>query len=155
MAIDKEAIRAMLRKAAGRKENGACPVCVSVNLETITIDGVEQDFCPQCNGIFLDHGEAADFAEGIEDFPDFNWSWNLKTLSAKKCPRHPEEYMWELPYHQSSNLLVDYCAICKGIWLDFSEIGELEKIVANVTDPKARNSKIAAEMKKKNLISLT
>lgn len=155
MAINKEAIRAMLRKASGRKESGPCPVCVSVNLETIIIDGVEQDFCPQCHGIFLDYGEAADFAEGVEDFPDFDWSWNHKTLSQKKCPKHPDEYMWEMPYHKGKSLLIDYCAICKGIWLDFAEIGELEQIVADATDPKARNSKLAAEMEKKNLIVLT
>jgi Zn-finger nucleic acid-binding protein len=155
MAIDKEAIRAMLRKAAGRVENGPCPVCPGVQLETITIDDTEQDFCPQCNGIFLDKGEAADFGEGLDDFPDFKWSWEHRELSNKKCPRHPEQFMWEVPYHQGENLKVDICQECQGIWLDFSEIGELERIMADVTDPKLRNAKLAAEMERKGLISLT
>jgi Zn-finger nucleic acid-binding protein len=155
MAIDKEAIRAMLRKAAGRVENGPCPVCPGTMLETIEIDGVTQDFCPKCNGIFLDHGEAADFAEGDSDFPDFEWSWSQKQLSAKRCPRHPDEFMYEVPFYNGRDLLVDVCPICKGIWLDHSEIGTLETIMADITDPEVRNARLLDEMKKKGLIALT
>ena len=152
MPIDKEKIRAMIRAKSGIKVGGPCPVCETVNLETIEVEGVEQDFCSQCNGIWLDKGEAAEIAEGVQDFPDFDWSWANKKISKKKSPRFPDQFMWELPYIQGKNLKIDYCEASGGMWLDCSEIAELEIIVADNTDPNMRLHKMAADLKKSGYI---
>ena len=155
MPIDKEAIRAMIRKRAGIETGGPCPVCPDVNLDVLKVEGVDQDFCPQCHGIWLDSGEAAEVGEGIQDFPNFDWSWAQRKESAKKSPRHPELNLWEVPYAEDHSLKVDYCEKSKGIWLDCSEISQLEVIMADNTNPTERLYKLFDDMKKSGYICVS
>lgn len=154
MALDKEKIRQMMRERAGIKNGGPSPIHPEVLLESMTIEGVEVDFCPKSHGIWLDQGEAADLSEGISDFPDFDWSWSHKVQSSKKSPRYPQENLWELPYSRDSDLKVDYCEKSKGIWLDAAEFARLEIIMADGTSHEDRISKLYAHMKANGLISL-
>jgi len=154
MPNDKEKIRQMIRKKAGMKTTGACPVCVSQDLNTLVVEGVEQDFCDSCFGIWLDAGEACDLAEGLADFPDFSWSWSQRREGKKPSVRHPEKTMWELPYAKGEDLLVDYCPVSKGIWLDGSELPKLEQIVADRVDPGQRLHKLALDMSREGYINL-
>ncbi|MBW7876913.1 MAG: zf-TFIIB domain-containing protein [Candidatus Cloacimonetes bacterium] len=154
MRIDKEKIRQMIRAQAGIVSSAKCPVCVSEDLMPMKIEGVEQDFCSKCNGIWLDAGEAADIAEGVSDIPDFVWSWSLRKPSKKLSPRHPSEMMWEMPYARGHELMIDYCEKSKGIWLDQSELYHLERIVADNTTHQDRVGKLVDNMKKQGLISL-
>lgn len=154
MPLDKEKIREMIRAKAGIKLGGPSPAFPEVTLETMTIEGVQIDFCPKSHGIWLDHGEAADLGEGIQDFPDFEWSWNERKASQKKSPKYPDEYMWELPYDKNHDLKIDYCERSRGIWLDASEIGTLELIMADNTDPKQRLYKLYEDMKNNGYICL-
>jgi len=47
MALDKEKIRQMMRERAGIKNVGPSPIHPEVLLESMTIEGVEVDFCPK------------------------------------------------------------------------------------------------------------
>lgn len=155
MPLDKEKIREMIRLKANIRKGGPSPIFPEVSLESMTIEGVEIDFCPKSHGIWLDCGEASDIGEGLQDFPDFEWSWNQRKLSSKKSPKYPQELMWELPYDQKYDLKVDYCEKSKGIWLDASEISNLEIIMANNTDPQQRLHKLYEDMKKNGYVSLS
>jgi Zn-finger nucleic acid-binding protein len=154
MPIDKEKIRQMIRKRAGMHSTGSCPVCVSEKLNILVVEGVEQDFCDSCFGIWLDAGEASSLAEGLSDFPDFDWSWSQRKQGKKRSVRHPEQSMCELPYAKGEDLIVDYCPLSKGIWLDGSELGKLELIIADHEDPAQRLHKLAREMTKEGYICL-
>lgn len=155
MKIDKEKIRQMIRAQAGLISTAKCPVCPDVDLSPMHLEGVTQDFCPKCHGIWLDAGEAASIGEGAQDFPDFSWSWARRKPSMKPSPRHPAETMWELPYCDGYSLMVDFCEKSKGIWLDCSELHEMERILADRTSHKDRVSLLLRQMKKEGLISLT
>ena len=155
MPLDKEKIRAMIREKAGIKKGGPSPAFPEVSLESMTIEGVEVDFCPKSHGVWLDHGEAADIGEGIQDFPDFSWSWSHRKASSKNSPKYPENKMWELPYDKDHELKVDYCEKSKGIWLDASEISTLEIIMANKTCPNQRLYKLYDDMKKNGYICVS
>ncbi|MCO4783529.1 MAG: zf-TFIIB domain-containing protein [Candidatus Cloacimonetes bacterium] len=154
MGLDKAKLRALIRKNAGLESTADCPCC-KVGLSPMTVEGVETDFCPDCHGVWLDSGEAADIAEGMNDFPDFEWSWSQRKESKKLSPRDPGVYLWELPYMKGKSLLVDFCQKSKGLWLDCSEIAELEGIIADQTDPNLRLNKLANELKKGGYIVLT
>lgn len=155
MPIDKEKIREMMRQKAGRQSIGTCPACQNGALEPIEVEGTEQDFCSNCHGIWLDSGEAADIAEGITDFPNFDWSWANRKPSSKKSPRHPEMNMWELPYAEGRSLKIDYCEKSRGIWLDPSEIAELEQIVNETVDNNQRLHKLMDDMIKGGFVCLS
>ena len=62
--------------------------------------------------------------------------------------------MCELPYAKGEDLIVDYCPLSKGIWLDGSELGKLELIIADHEDPAQRLHKLAREMTKEGYICL-
>jgi Zn-finger nucleic acid-binding protein len=34
-----------------------CPICAEIELKIAERDGVEIDFCPECQGVWLDRGE--------------------------------------------------------------------------------------------------
>jgi len=144
-----------MRQRSGRTSIGNCPVCKDFPLEPMEVEGAEQDFCSKCYGIWLDSGEAAEVAEGVRDFPDFNWSWARKKPSLKHSPRHPDQPMWELPYAEGESLKVDYCETSRGMWLDGSEIAELERIVADRTDPDQRLHKMMDDMIKGGYVCLS
>ncbi len=148
-------IREIMRQRSGRRSIGACPVCKNTPLQSIKVEGTEQDFCDSCHGIWLDSGEATEIAEGVKDFPDFEWSWSRRKASVKLSPKHPGESMWELPYAEGENLKVDFCETSRGIWLDGSEIAELERIVADRTDPDQRLHKMMGNMIRDGYICLS
>ena len=155
MPIDREKIRELMRQQSGRKSIGTCPACQKAPLEPIEVEGTVQDFCSNCYGIWLDAGEASDIAEGVSDFPDFAWSWARKKLSSKKSPRHPEQNMWELPYAEGYKLRIDFCETSRGIWLDHSEIAELEHIINVTVDNKQRLHKLVDEMIKGGFVCMS
>ena len=95
------------------------------------------DRCTTCAGIWLDAGELKDVQETIEH--DYSHqlgridtvadSYALarqKTQANVDCPKcgsalHASEYGY------CSQILIDRCADCGGVWLDAGELQELEK----------------------------
>ena len=61
-----------------------CTVCKDVTLLMSEKSGIEIDYCPECRGIWLDHGELEKIMEknnSSNDNPDNN---NLKDKNKKK-----------------------------------------------------------------------
>ena len=95
------------------------------------------DRCTTCAGMWLDTGELKDIQEPIEN----DYSHQLKqinvvasayALARQKvlpnidCPQcgsalYPREYAF------CSQILIDRCAECRGVWLDAGELQALEK----------------------------
>ena len=107
-----------------------CPVC-KVNLETAIFYGVEVDYCPRCLGFWLEEGELT----LTKDHKDRNLRWldidlwkdpeKFKVVrKEKECPvcRLP---LYEVNYGDSE-IKIDLCNVCRGIWLDR---GEFKKII--------------------------
>ena len=70
-----------------------CPVCKDVTLLMSEKSGIEIDYCPECHGIWLDHGELEKIMEknnSSNDNPDNN---NLKD---KNKPKKKESFISEI-----------------------------------------------------------
>ncbi|WP_372895799.1 zf-TFIIB domain-containing protein [Stieleria sp.] len=104
--------------------------------ETYEAD-VVVDRCPVCRGIWLDSGELKTIQETIEH--DYSQQLQRINVVARayelarqksqpdiRCPKcqgelHPREYAY------CSQILIDRCAECGGVWLDAGELVALEQ----------------------------
>ena len=113
-----------------------CPICKKVKLEQTILSGVEVDYCPKCLGLWFEEEEL----RWAKDNKDRNLRWldidlwkddeKFKISPGQKlCPsdRLP---LYEIEYGDS-NIKVDLCNICKGVWLDR---GEFKKIIQYLKD---------------------
>ena len=108
-----------------------CPDCQG-DLNTIDCKGIAIDECINCKGRWFDR----DVLRRAKDKQDDDIRWldfdpfgeDAEKLSVpsegKRCPKC-EKVMSSLKYSQS-NIIIDKCSTCEGIWLDH---GEFEKIM--------------------------
>jgi Zn-finger nucleic acid-binding protein len=107
-----------------------CPICKR-RLDQAILSGVEVDFCPKCLGSWFEEDEL----RLAKDYKDRSLRWldidlwkepkKLRISPGKKlCPscRLP---LYETTY-RDSDIRVDVCNLCSGIWLDR---GEFKKII--------------------------
>lgn len=102
-----------------------CPVCENVDLkEVMTRNGVLVDWCPKCEGIWLDKGEIFYFTK-VPNYLRWKIEEALKRArpSSKLSPKTGNP-MLELSL-LGGRLIIDYCPQTQGIWLDK---GELERL---------------------------
>ena len=119
----------------------------SCELTTVNLDTVLIDYCPQCYGIWLDFGELENLLKKKLETNRLFKTKLTKTIDStehqhiiKKCPVCIKPL--EKKKHYSSNLYIDICRICGGVWLDSGEFAEIylghkndtapEDILANV-----------------------
>ncbi len=107
-----------------------CPICKKT-LEKSIFYNVEIDYCPNCLGLWFEEDEL----RLAKDEKDENLRWldvdlwkdrkRFKIyLGERLCPfcRLP---LYEV-YYGDSRVIVDFCSLCRGIWLDR---GEFKRIV--------------------------
>jgi len=111
-----------------------CPRC-DVALIAHGVEGVEIDKCPQCKGLWFQQGELRDAKDVAA--PDVRWldfeiwkhmdhfRFSVLPLICPKC-KIP---MVAVSYGDT-DVEVDYCPKCQGIWLDE---GEFERIIHALT----------------------
>lgn len=110
-----------------------CPSC-STKLEELKCENHTIDICPDCDGMWFDREEMQPFVEFIlkeNKIPDAKIELDKKPLNAytinepsKLCPRC-EEKMIKYNYAYDSNIFLDRCPSCKGIWTDGKEIYQI------------------------------
>lgn len=100
-------------------------------------DGVMADACPECKGLFLDRGELEkveevrehDWSEMMSRFPDLvAGAYEKARQMARqeiKCPKCGSE-MERREYAYCSQVMINKCVKCGGIWLDGGEAEALE-----------------------------
>ena len=98
---------------------------------------IEVDVCPSCHGMWLDRGELEaieekienDYIEEMNKFPDYAGRAYDMALQQKQsvihCPNCRTD-MERKEYAYSSQVMIDLCPHCHGIWLDKGEIRALE-----------------------------
>lgn len=114
-----------------------CPRDNSV-LESQVYEGdVEVDVCPSCQGMWLDRGELEqieetqehDYSEELERIPNLIGNAyemaRQKKLAIINCPKCSAE-LSNREYAYCSQIIIDVCPKCEGIWLDKGEIEALE-----------------------------
>lgn len=113
-----------------------CPACFNKLTETKT-GTVYVDLCTMCKGIWFDSGEFLDVVrslvadKAVDDkpvLPSKTPPVSAKAAPEKEkfCPRC-ETRLSKYNYAYDSNVILDRCAKCQGIWADG---GEVKQIVA-------------------------
>jgi len=114
-----------------------CPVDSEVLEKTVYEAQIEIDQCPSCSGMWLEYEELEaiqdsrenDYEEELGKIPNyFDQSYEFalaKTEGAYSCPRCGDE-MEKREYGFSSQIMIDVCPSCRGVWLHKDEIKELE-----------------------------
>jgi membrane associated rhomboid family serine protease/Zn-finger nucleic acid-binding protein len=108
-----------------------CPNCQKP-LHPFNYHSIIIDLCAQCGGLWFDPQELPAYIETfrkIHEFPPLALSeatqkaHNIYTLAEqhKKCPRCLLP-MTKFNYAYNSNVFLDRCSICQGIWTDRDEI---------------------------------
>ncbi len=111
-----------------------CPVC-RIGLDRLSCDGIEVDSCPECQGIWFNAGDLKPYIDGIlakdESIPHDSAELHrsivaLRDLSesVRPCP-HCNVGMKKFNYAADSNIIIDKCSDCEGLWVDKKEIREL------------------------------
>ncbi|NIM18161.1 MAG: hypothetical protein GTO45_39670 [Candidatus Aminicenantes bacterium] len=107
-----------------------CPKCKKPTLSNFnTSEGVVVDFCDQCFGIWFDKDELANYIELSKDIPEIKEMKEQARKTGLACPKC-KGTLEELPFSSQTNILVDRCESCGGIFFDAGEIIEAEKASA-------------------------
>jgi Zn-finger nucleic acid-binding protein len=104
--------------------------CNHEELKEMMIVGIKADYCPKCFGMWFEKGEF-DSAKNAKDM-SLRWMdidlWKDKKLfdakySHRTCPKD-RSLLYEVSY-ADSDVKVDVCNLCQGIWLDRGEFDKL------------------------------
>lgn len=114
-----------------------CPNDSNELIKTRYEASIEVDQCPACQGMWLDQGEL----EAIQETRDHDYSAELNALpnvvaqsyrlaqarheATYRCPQCDAD-MSKREYGYGSQVMIDVCPSCRGIWLHQNEIQELE-----------------------------
>ena len=99
--------------------------------------GIKVDRCGTCKGMWLDHQELEkiqeaqqiDYGDEAKRLPDLVGQAYAMALANSKpevtCPKC-QQLMERLEHGGYSQIMIDVCTNCKGVWLDRGEIRALE-----------------------------
>jgi Zn-finger nucleic acid-binding protein len=117
-----------------------CPNCRH-NLETIDVGGIRIDRCPNCKGTWFDKNELRVLkdrqANGGYQWLHIDLWRDIDKFRARRqqryaCPKDGNQ-MTTVHYGES-NVAVDICSTCQGIWLDHDEYREIIRYLEETVD---------------------
>ena len=99
--------------------------------------GIVIDGCPECHGVWLQQGELERIQESVErDYSDELQAIRDTIATAYAMARDRQDAERHCPncdavlhrreYGYASQILIDACAKCRGVWLDRGELQALE-----------------------------
>jgi len=123
-----------------------CPVC-SYRLRRAKAKNVVVDICTHCSGIWFDSGELQIFLRDLVKSDKINpqktslfqsrdiLTTDQSVAESRMCPKCGL-VMKTFNYAYDSNVFVDKCPRCEGIWTDGGEVKQLARLLKE--DPRAR-----------------
>lgn len=116
-----------------------CPVCQPpVKMNLYEVHGVEIESCPKCRGIFLDNDELRKLKDRSVENSWMKLNWvddeveavenSIAIETSRFCPKCGSVKMIATHYGDSE-ILMDICPRCKGMWLDQDEFNEIISIL--------------------------
>ncbi len=124
-----------------------CPRC-GIEMKMLDYEGVEIETCSKCEGEWLDAGEldvivqswektfsdkeraqldAVNKAHFAPTFTPSHPSTDGGNMTCPTCEAHPK--LERFNYAGTSNLMLDKCSTCKGIWFDKGELDHVQILV--------------------------
>lgn len=127
-----------------------CPSCKHPML-VLEFEGVETDFCPNCEGIWLDSGELELFLEDSKDKDELLNSFTAAKKSREKNIRCPicNSKMGKTKVSVDKDIVLDECKNGHGLWFDKGEI--LEVIKEGSVNKNNKIIKVLEDMYKKKI----
>ena len=138
-----------------------CPVCY-IELNNYNASGIELDICAKCEGVWFDKGEFQHFVNSLVSTGAIQDQPIKKALRKKAfpiiesqrrnlhCPRCNNQL--ELKnFSFDSNVFVDKCFSCHGLWTDKGELLEIAKYVKGNEDLQSYAIAIAELYKSKDV----
>lgn len=131
-----------------------CPKCHKT-LYARDLNGVEVDYCEEgCKGIWFDEGElqkvrqsekSGIYAEQTGSFKEKSKDDSIKEAD-RTCPKCGESaklnrYNWDL----KSDIFLDTCPQCKGVWLDFGELEGMSKYLEGSSNKSEQEMEVLKE----------
>ncbi len=109
-----------------------------VPMSTFLVEGgIEIDVCPITHGIWLDLGELSALTGLEADLPYFR-----EALADSRDTIWPSPVancrLREIRFHPQYDVVIDYCPLSGGIWLDAGELDKLKQIAAALRPPFSR-----------------
>ena len=135
-----------------------CPSCNS-GLNQHSYHGVAVDICRKCGGIWFDSGEMKEYVEYLlevrDDIPDSKIELNKKVSAihdgspgiSRPCPRCAQP-MQVFNYAYDSNIMLDKCQACNGIWTDGREVRKLAVYIKGNPKLEAMGKSMAVDREK-------
>lgn len=120
---------------AASRYNGfmKCPKCDDKELSRFEHEGVEFDFCSAgCKGIWCDNGELAYYTETLKDLPSKRDIEAEGVATPYHCPRCETNTLLEISYLPDKGPQLEICSKCRGIWMDFKELGRVQELARHV-----------------------
>ena len=123
----------MFGKKSGIEEQIKCLNCETVVMKKVRCGReLMLDQCPDCGGIWFDGRELIDLVDLGEFYIkslDDSKKIRIEINRIRKCPRcnvvlAPAKF-------QNTDIKVDRCPDCKGMWLDRGELESISKMVKN------------------------
>ena len=105
-----------------------CPVCKTA-MVILELQSIEIDYCPSCEGIWLDSGELELLLEDSVEKENLLKSFQTDEKSSEqklKCPICRKK-MDKILVGKDKSVLIDKCKNHHGLWFDK---GELESIIS-------------------------
>jgi len=139
-----------------------CPFC-STSLKQVKSKSVRVDICPNCKGIWFDSGKFVDFvrrlAESEQISPEQTKFFHRREVRAvyklkekdRLCPKC-NTTLEKFNYCSDSNVFLDKCPDCGGIWTDGGEVQQIVRYLTQDTRiaPSARVAKQVVKSPKPN-----
>jgi Zn-finger nucleic acid-binding protein len=110
------------KDSPGGKPTRTCPKCTDrLNERPLQESGIKVDACPVCHGLWFDHWELEGHLGTLctEIVPSAD-----AAVTDRRCPGcRIAMTTFTVP---GSQVVIDLCEECKGIWLDAGELKRLE-----------------------------
>ena len=140
-----------------------CPVC-DKNLKTITYEKQKVDVCQTCGGIWFDKYELLEVAdrllsENLIEGESVEEAYGKKAVSSEDidqsqryCPRC-KVGLEVFNYSYDSNVFLDRCPRCLGVWADRRELETAVKHIRGNPEVDKFAETLATELKKSSRLS--
>jgi Zn-finger nucleic acid-binding protein len=140
-----------------------CPVC-DENLEKVIYENQEVDVCQSCGGVWFDKEELLNvvdrlLSKNLIEPASIKEAYEKKAMasrdveqSSRYCPRCKAE-LKVFNYSYDSNVFLDRCPSCQGIWADRSELEAVGKYLKGNPEVDKYAEILASELKKYSRLS--
>ncbi len=113
-----------------------CPVCPGKDLVKHNVNGTTVDYCEGCGGIWLEKGELNKISHPLAGDIEFCTHEHPEkaVLTERLCPVCPGEKLVKENFIEFSDIKIEYCRKCQGIWLDKGELESINREIDALKD---------------------